>query len=89
MAVAVSGIVGKLEEFTPETDSIASYVKRAQLFFEANNVADEKKVAVFLSAIGSKTYALLRNLLAPTLLRAKTFHQLVTRQRQCLSMLQN
>ncbi len=73
MAVAVSGIVGKLEEF-----SIASYVERAQLFFETNSVADEKKVAVFLSTIGSKTYALLRNLLAPTLPRVKTFDQLVT-----------
>ncbi len=35
-------------------------------------------MAVFLSAIGSKTYALLRNLLAPTPPRAKTFDQLVT-----------
>ena len=55
MTVAAAGIMGKLDEFVPETDSIASYIERAQLFFEANSVADEKKVVVFLSAIGSKT----------------------------------
>ena len=37
---------------------------------EANNV---KKVTVFLSAIGSMTYSLLRNLLTPTLPKDKSF----------------
>lgn len=56
--------LGKLEEFNPEADTIASYVERVELYFEANGVADAKKVAVFLNAIGMKTYSLLRDLLA-------------------------
>ena len=36
-----------------------------ELFFTANSIADDKKVVVFLSVIGGKTYFLLRDLLAP------------------------
>ena len=69
--------IGKLTEFNPRTDSITAYVERITLYFQANEVADGKKVAVFLSAIGSKTYALLRNLTTPTAPADKTFEQLV------------
>ena len=53
---------GNLIEFDPKTDSITAYVERITLYFQANEVANGKKVATFLSAIGAKTYALLRNL---------------------------
>ena len=43
----------------------------------ANGVEDDKKVPVFLSIVGSKTYSVLRNLVAPTLLQEKTLAQLV------------
>ena len=69
--------VGKLEEFDPSSDSIRAYVEREQLFIEANNVEEAKKVAVFLSAIGSKTHSLLRNLLTPTLPKDKSFDEIV------------
>jgi len=69
--------IGKLTEFDPRTDSITAYVEYVNLYFQANEVADGKKVAVFLSAIGSKTYALLRNLMAPTTPADKLFVQLV------------
>ena len=36
-----------------------------ELFLQANAVADGRKVAVFLTLIGPKTYGLLRNLVAP------------------------
>jgi len=36
-----------------------------ELFFTANGIKDEKKVAMLLSVIGPKIYALLRDLLAP------------------------
>ena len=70
--------IGKLDEFNPANDSITAYVERAQLYMEANSVPEDKKVAVFLSAIGGKTYSLLRNLLTPTLPKEKTFEQIVT-----------
>ena len=56
---------GTLREFRPETDSVVSYLERADIFLTANGIADDKKVAVFLSSVGGPTYSLLRDLLAP------------------------
>ena len=56
---------GRIKEFRPEEETIESYLERIKLFFTANEIADEKKVAVFLSVIGSKTYTVLRSLVAP------------------------
>ena len=44
----------KLSEFHPEVESISAYLERVELFFTANNIADNTKVAVFLSVIGGK-----------------------------------
>ena len=60
-----NAIYGKLSEFHPEAESISAYLERVELFFMANSIADDKKVAVFLSVIEGKTYSLLRDLLAP------------------------
>ena len=38
----------------------------------ANSIADDKKVAVFLSVVGGKTYSLLWDLLAPEKLQDKS-----------------
>ena len=40
--------IGKLSEFDPTSDSVSAYVERANLFFEANEIAAAKRVAVFL-----------------------------------------
>ena len=56
-----TGIIGHIQEFQPENELLSSYLERVQLFFIANDVVEEKKV------VGSKTYSLLRNLLAPNL----------------------
>ena len=56
---------GNLQEFRPESDSIKSYLERATLYFSANYVPDDKQVAILLSTIGSQTYSLLSDLLAP------------------------
>ena len=48
-----------------------------QLYIEANGVQDAKKVAVFLTIMGSKSYGLLGNLLAPGKPREKTYDELV------------
>ena len=68
--------IGRLDEFNPVSDSVTAFVERAQLFMEANNVPDDKQVALFLSALGGKTYSLLRILLMPTLPREKTFDEI-------------
>ena len=48
-----------------------------QLYFEANAVKDDRKVAVLLMVIGPKMYETLRSLLAPALPREKTFDELL------------
>ena len=52
-------IVGKIQEFRPETERFSTYVERLKLYFHANSVTEEKKVPVFLTVIGAKNYALL------------------------------
>ena len=56
--------IGKLPEFDPGHDTISAFVERLELLLETNEVAADKHVAVLLSAVGSKTYALLRNLVS-------------------------
>ena len=69
--------IGRIQEFDAETESITAYLERVQLFAMANAVDDDKKVAVLLSVIGSKTYSLLRNLLEPEKPSSKTYDELV------------
>ena len=57
---------GQIQEFCPENESVEAYLERVELYFEANNIAEDRQVAVFLSIIGGKNYAVLRNLLSPT-----------------------
>ena len=39
---------GKLQEYKPETESIAAYLERVEVFFQANDIATDKHVPVFL-----------------------------------------
>ena len=55
----------KLSEFHPEAESISAYPEWVELFFTANSVANDKKVAVFSSMVGGRTYSLLWDLLTP------------------------
>ena len=56
---------GRLEQFNPQKETISSYLKQIELYLKANEIADKKQVAVFLSVIGGQMYTLLKNLLAP------------------------
>ena len=58
-------ILGSLETFDPATDTVAAYAERAELFFEVNNITADKKVPVFLNAVGKQHYQLLANLFSP------------------------
>lgn len=70
-------MIGQLAEFDQAKDSVTTYVERAQLFFEANDIHQEKQVAVLLSAIGARTYKFLRDLLAPMPPKDKSFDKIV------------
>lgn len=67
---------GRLQEFNNDTESVTAYLERVDLFFAANEIAADKKVAVFLSSVGSATYALLRDLSAPAKPAEKTMDEL-------------
>ena len=69
--------IGKLSEFIPECESLTAYVERVELYFEANKIEEGRKVSVFLSVLGSKTYSVLRDFLAPFKPKDKKFSKLV------------
>ena len=76
--VATSIRYGQLYEFDAENETVTAYLERAELYFDANDVADEKKVPVLLSNIGTKTYGLLRSLVAPKAPKEKTLAEIKT-----------
>lgn len=54
-----------------------TYIERLEQYCLANNIENERKVAVLLSVMGAKTYNLLRNLMAPTKPATKDFEDIV------------
>ena len=54
----------------------SAYLERIELYFEANEIHEEKQVSVFLSLLGAKTYSLLRTLVAPSSPREQSFKDL-------------
>ena len=58
--------IGHIEPFDNDKENWDSYAERFKHYLLANDIEDEKKiVSVFLNIVGSKTYDLLRNLVAP------------------------
>ena len=47
---------GQIQEFSPEDETIGAYLERVELYFQANGVAEGRRVAAFLSIIGGKNY---------------------------------
>ena len=70
--------LGSIESFKPGSEDWNAYSERFDQYVIANDIKDEKKiVATFLTTIGSKTYNLLRDLLAPTKPSEVKFTELV------------
>ena len=67
---------GSLQEFNAATDSITQYLERVDLYFTAQRIQDDLKVATLLSSIGASTYARLSDLLSPTKPSTKTLAEL-------------
>ena len=65
---------GCLSEYTSAEDW-ASYVERMDQYFLANDVTEAaKKRAILLSVVGDKTYKLIRDLTAVSVVREKQQH---------------
>ena len=72
-------MLGSLHEFRPDSENFSTYWERVQILFVANDVPEDKKVLVFLNAMGGATYDLLRSLLAPDSPMTQTLAQIVER----------
>lgn len=70
-------LIGAIGPFVDGEMKFSSYVGRMEMFFEANDVADKKKVSVFLSTIGDGPFCLLEDLVSPKLPKACTYDELV------------
>ncbi|XP_071843318.1 uncharacterized protein [Apostichopus japonicus] len=69
--------IGTIETFNENVEDWPTYVERVELYFEANDMPESKKTPALLSLMGSKTYTLLRNLMAPEKPATETFTQIV------------
>ena len=70
-------LLGLIDSFNHNSDDMSEYIERVDQYFYANDINDAgKKTAIFLTVIGSDTYSLLRNFLAPVSWSTKTVEEL-------------
>ena len=55
-------ISGLLESFDPSKYSVTRYIQRFELFVKANDIPEERKKSVLLTAIGYDSYEVLANI---------------------------
>ena len=68
-------LVGQVGEYVDGKEEIASYIERVELYFAANYVKADYKVATFLAFIVADAYGMARKLLAPERPKYKSFVQ--------------
>ncbi|XP_061128573.1 uncharacterized protein LOC133150206 [Syngnathus typhle] len=73
----MSGILGNMDVFDSSVEDWTTYVERVEQYCLANEIQDERKVAVLLSVMGAKMYNLLRSLVAPAKPADKTFDEIM------------
>ena len=57
---------GRVDIFNPEVEDWVTYSERLEHYFIANDIEEnEKRRAILLSAVGAKSYQLIRNLVRP------------------------
>ncbi|XP_049524585.1 uncharacterized protein LOC119455976 [Dermacentor silvarum] len=67
--------LGKLDEYDEKEQNFESYLERFEHFVTANDIKEEKKLAVFLSVIGARTYEVLKSLVVPAVPGDKSFEE--------------
>uniref|UniRef100_A0A8C3HRM3 CCHC-type domain-containing protein n=1 Tax=Chrysemys picta bellii TaxID=8478 RepID=A0A8C3HRM3_CHRPI len=70
-------LTGPLEPFEETIVQWHVYTERFELFVIANDITEEKKVPIFLSVVGAKTYSLLCSLLHPVKPETKSYSDIV------------
>jgi len=70
--------LGKIDEYSPDSEDWTQYVERLEFFLIANKVTDEaQQRAILLSVVGPRTYKTLRSLITPAKPADKSFADLV------------
>lgn len=60
-------LIGKLTEFNSASEKWEDYIERFEFFVEANKItSDAEKRCTLLTAVGAKTYAIIKFLASPT-----------------------
>ena len=54
-----------MSPFDATKDSWMSYIERLDFYFKANGITGDVQKAIFITAIGARTYELLKSLLQP------------------------
>lgn len=65
-----------MDSFDTTVEDWTTYVERVEQYCVANEIEDERKVAVLFSVMGAKTYNLLRSLIVPAKPSDKTFTEI-------------
>lgn len=73
----MAGLIGTITAFDATEESWSSYVERLEIFFDANDIKEEKKISTLLTVMGLKTYNLVKNLCAPDKPAAKKYEEVV------------
>lgn len=68
--------LGRIDEFRVDEEAWDSYIERFELFISSNDIKEDKKVSIFLTTVGVKTYSLLRDLCSPAKPATKKFEEL-------------
>ena len=76
--MAAPRVLGNIQEYDLQVETITTYLERLELYFDGNTVAAKKEVSALLYSIGPKVYGVLRSLLAPNRPQDKEFADLVT-----------
>ena len=75
--MAMNSTFCQVWEFKPENKSITVYLERVPLFLDVNEITEGKRVTWLLGAkTYSKTYSLIRTLVAPAELKSKSMEGL-------------
>ncbi|XP_052566725.1 uncharacterized protein LOC128093535 [Culex pipiens pallens] len=74
----MANMIGSIPEFNGSVDDWNVYQERLEQFFEVNDIAAQKQVALLISVIGGDSYKTLRDLCHPVLPKNKTFDELCT-----------
>ena len=72
---------GTLQKYQPNIESITVYLKRAAIYFKANDIFQEKQVPVFFSVIWGKVFSLLCDLLSPKKMDEKSLDNMAETMR--------